>query len=334
MRKIVVVSVLVAVVVAATAWAASTPAVVTGAATAVSNTGALLHATVNPAGGATTYRFEYGPTIAYGATSKTGHAPSATKAVSVKEALAGLTPGTLYHYRVDATNRLGSALGRDRTFTTTGHPPPGAVTGVASVASSTIATLTGTVVSQSQTTSTYFQYGTSPTSYAMQTPAVSVSASATPTPVSYTLTGLAPGTTFHYRLVAAHPGGAPEYGADQAFTTIPVKRFSARATAHTTPRRARHKPYLFTTTGAVLPGVALPPGVGCTGVVAVRFLLGHRTVAFRAVSLQPGNCTYSTQVGFRHLIHHATTQLRVVVRFRGNAYLRAAHARTGRVKLG
>jgi hypothetical protein len=196
----------------------------------------------------------------------------------------------------------------------------------------TTATLTGTVVTNGATTSSFFQYGTGPT-YGMQTPVADVTAATTPTPVSYTLTGLAPGTTFHYRLVASHAGSPLEPGADQAFTTVPLVRFGAKLTASTTPRRARHKPYLFATSGSVVPGVALPPGVGCTGVVTVRFSLGRKAVAFRAVPVL-SNCTFGTQVGFRHLIKGKPQQLRVEVRFAGNAYLRGARARTRRVKLG
>jgi len=331
MRKFVLVSLVAAIAVAATAWAETTPAVVTGDATAVSNSGALLHATVNPGGGDTAYSFEYGPTVAYGAHSGTGHA-TGTKALPVQEKLAGLTPGTLYHYRVEASDKLGGTVGRDRSFTTTGHPPPGAVTGVATAVGTTTATLTGAVVTEEQATSVYFQWGTAP-SYGYATTMTTVSAATTPQPASYTLTGLAPGTTFHYRLVAAHASVAPEYGADQAFTTIPLVRFHAKVTARTTPTRARHKPYLFTTTGTVVPGVPLPYGYGCTGLVRVRFSAGRKVVAFRKAALQP-NCTFATQIGFRHQIDHAPARLQVKVAFGGNAYLRAAAARTRRVMLG
>jgi hypothetical protein len=331
MRKIVLVSLVAAMVAAATAWAQSTPAVVTGAATAISNSSAVLHATVNPGGEDSAYSFQYGPTVEYGAVSGTGHVTS-TKAIAVTKTLTGLTPGTVYHYRVIASNKLGGAVGRDRSFTTTGHPPPEAITGVASVANTTTATLTGTVVSQSETTSAYFEYGTTP-AYGEQSPAQIVSAAATPSPVTYTITGLAPGTTFHYRLVAAHAAGGLEYGADEAFTTIPLTRFGAKLTAHVSPPRARHKPYQFSASGTLIPGVPLPTGYGCSGLVTVRFSLGHRTVAFRRVAVQ-SNCGYATTIGFRHLIDHTKKRLRVEVRFLGNPYLRGAVARTRDIRLG
>jgi hypothetical protein len=160
-----------------------------------------------------------------------------------------------------------------------------------------------------------------------------VTAATTAEPVSYTLTGLAPGTTFHYRLIAVHGGSPAQTGADQAFTTIPLTRWGAKVTARTTPSRARRKPYLFATAGTVIPQVALPPGIGCTGYVGVRFFAGRKAVAFRKVGLQ-ANCTYGVQIGFRHLVHHAPARLRVVVRFQGNAYLRPGVAPVRRVRLG
>jgi phosphodiesterase/alkaline phosphatase D-like protein len=333
MRKIVLISLVMSIAVVATAWAETTPAVVTGSATAVSNSGAVLHATVNPGGGTTAYNFQYGPTTAYGAYSTTSHA-TGTAAVPITKTLAGLTPGTLYHYEIEATNKLGASVGRDRTFTTTGHPPPSAATGVASAVTTMTATLTGSVVTNGQTTSFYFEYGPS-TSYGYQTAAQNVTAVTTPaaSAVSATLTDLSPGTTIHYRLVAVHTGVIPEYGADEALTTVPLVRFHAKVTASTTPSRARHKPYLFTTSGTVVSEVALAPGYGCSGLVNVRFSLGRKAVAFRKVTVQP-NCSYATSVGFRHLVDHTKTRLRVQVKFRGNSYLRPASAKARQVRLG
>lgn len=331
MRKILLVSLVVAIAAAAVAWGATTPTVVTGPAGAVSKSAAVLHATVNPEGDATSFTFQYGTTAAYGATSS-GQAGHGAVPVAVARTVRGLTPGTLYHYRVVASNKLGSAVGHDRTFRTTGHPPPGAITGPASAVTTTTATLTGTVVSQSEATSVYFQYGPSPI-YTLQTPVQTVTAAATATAVSYTITGLSPGTTFHYRLVAAHAGVAAEDGADAAFTTVPLVRFGAKVTARTSPSRARHRPYQFTTSGTVVPGVPLPPGYGCSGLVTVRFSLGRRAVAFRKVAVQP-TCGYATAVAFRHLVDHARTRLRVRVNFLGNPYLRGAAARSGEVRLG
>ncbi len=83
-----------------------------------------LEAKINPEGLATTSHFEYGTTTSYGLS--TPESPSigsdSTDHVATGE-LAGLTPETTYHYRVVATNAVGTVFGPDRVFTT--FPLPG-----------------------------------------------------------------------------------------------------------------------------------------------------------------------------------------------------------------
>ena len=67
--------------------------------------------------------------------------------------------------------------------------------------------------------------------------------------------------------------------------------------------------------------------------LVVRFLLGHRVVAYRTLAVQ-ANCTFSTPVSFRRLVDRTPTQLTVVAHFRGNSYLRSASSRGQRVGLG
>lgn len=101
---------------------AAIPGAATGAATEVTQTTATLNGVVNPNKEDTTYAFEYGTTTAYG-TRVAGDAPvsgNAGKEVSVK--IAGLTPGTTYHFRIVASNSDGQRAGSDATFTTTAAP--------------------------------------------------------------------------------------------------------------------------------------------------------------------------------------------------------------------
>lgn len=92
----------------------------------VATSEAKLGALVNPGGIATTYRFEY-DTREY----REGEAPHGQSAPfpegsvgegfasrTVWAAASGLAPGTTYHYRVVATNELGTIYGPDQTFTT------------------------------------------------------------------------------------------------------------------------------------------------------------------------------------------------------------------------
>jgi len=97
---------------------AGTPVVVTGAATGVTATTATLGGTVNPAGIAGAYVFQYGPTTAYGLQTPGQPVAAGTAAVAASRAVTGLTPGTIYHYRLTATNVATTATGADATFVT------------------------------------------------------------------------------------------------------------------------------------------------------------------------------------------------------------------------
>src|SRR5438270_7579220 len=70
-------------VIAGVAVAASSPAVTTGTHSNVTDTTAVLHATVDPNGSATTYYFQWGLTTAYGVQSTAHSAGHGTKAKAV-----------------------------------------------------------------------------------------------------------------------------------------------------------------------------------------------------------------------------------------------------------
>src|SRR5947209_6354607 len=143
--KVATAAVVVSGVFGAVAAAATSPAVVTGGTSNVSQHSAVLHGTVNPNGSSTTYFFQWGLTDGYGFNGKPHSAGSGTKAVAVQQTAGGLIPGTTYHYRLVATNQSGTSFGADRTFKTAGHPPPGVATGPATQLNTTGATLTGSV---------------------------------------------------------------------------------------------------------------------------------------------------------------------------------------------
>ena len=102
------------------------PQVATRDASSVSETGATLTGTVNPAGDETTYWFEYGPTAAYGRTTPVTSAGAAFTEQAVSAVVSGLDPGTTHHFRLVAMNEFsgGPVTGADRTFTTATPPPP------------------------------------------------------------------------------------------------------------------------------------------------------------------------------------------------------------------
>jgi hypothetical protein len=317
---------------AAVALAASNPLVATGNASSITTTSAALNATVNPASRATNYLFQYGLTTGYGLTTSTRSAGSGSKTVAVKLTASGLIPGTVYHYRVVAYNSIGTSYGQDRAFTTAGHPPPGAVTGATLRVGHGFAVLTGTVVPNGQATNWVFQYGPAANDYTASSNGGTVPANSLASTVAITISPLPTGTTFHYRLVALH-GGTYQAGQDESFTTLPSPRPPGRVTAKTTPHQARSKPYVFTTTGSVRLPASIPAAAGCNGIVAVRYLVGNRSVALSLAAVQP-DCAYTDEVAFGRLVNHRSTRLRVEVRFRGNAYLASTSARVQRVRLG
>jgi phosphodiesterase/alkaline phosphatase D-like protein len=104
-----------------TTQSSSLPDVTTGEATSIGFTSVRLNGSVNPNGRATTYCFEYGTTSAYGSCTPNTSAGSGTSTLTVNTSVTGLVNETPYHYRLKATNSVGTAFGADRTFTT--HRP-------------------------------------------------------------------------------------------------------------------------------------------------------------------------------------------------------------------
>lgn len=323
--------------VTAVAVAAASPAVVTGSANGVSQTGAVLHGTVNPNGSSTTYFFQWGLTTGYGDNGKPLPAGSGLKPVGVHETASRLIPGTVYHYRLVATNRFGTTAGADRAFKTAGHPPPGVETGPATGVSASGATLTGAVNPAGAATTWWFQWGASP-SLGQQTQPQTVPAGAKPASVSSSLQGLlASGTIYYYRLVASHGSAATSFGAVGSFMSYPNPRPIPRVIARTKPARARHKPYLLTSSGRLIGPSWMPSAYACSGNVTIRIFRGRREVAFTLAGVQP-NCTFSAQTLFRRLPGRGKVRgpvrLRIVIRYVSTPYLATNRARYEHVTLG
>jgi Carboxypeptidase regulatory-like domain len=201
--------------------------VATGSASGVGTGSATLSGTVNPNGTATTYHFDYGTSTNYGSQAPASPDPNAgagTTAQTESTTLTGLSPNTLYHYRIEATNGLGTSYGAGQTFTTTGagtspaSPAPIVATGSAlnvGTFGPGSATVSGTVNANGETATYHFDYGTS-TNYTSRTISEPIS-STTAEFVDAGLTGLSPNTVYHYRIEATDAWGT-SYGADQTFT--------------------------------------------------------------------------------------------------------------------
>ena len=199
------------------------PEATTGAATAITITGATVSASINPEGSATTYHFDYGTDLSYGSQAPTPDATvgSDSTAHTVSQTLINLTPNTTYHYRVAATTGTTTVYSPDETFTTAALPSVVA-TGAATNVTYTGATVAGTINPMGMDTQYHFEYGTD-TSYGSQAPTPDgvVGSDTNVHPLTQTLTGLEPSTTYHYRLDAVVDGFAAP-GPDETFTTAPL----------------------------------------------------------------------------------------------------------------
>jgi phosphodiesterase/alkaline phosphatase D-like protein len=205
---------------------ANPPSVVANAASTTAE-GFDLSGTVNPHGADATYHFEYGTTTSYGTKvpAPDGDAGSGSTAAPVSQEVknAALLPNTTYHFRLVAKNSGGSTSSSDQTFTT----PPSAPAAPSAVASPPIEIaageykLEGGVNPNKLETKYHFEFGAT-TSYGknLPEPDESVGSGETAVPVSQEVTGLAPNTTYHYRVVANNSDG-PGTSLDQVFTTPP-----------------------------------------------------------------------------------------------------------------
>jgi len=112
---------------------------------------------------------------------------------------------------------------------------PTATTQAATNVALTTATLTGASNPSGAATTYHFEWGTT-TGYGQQAPVpdAAVGSDTADHAVTQTLTGLAPGTTYHYRLVATSATGTTD-GADMSFATAAAPTTVAPAPAATTP---------------------------------------------------------------------------------------------------
>jgi hypothetical protein len=190
---------------------------------AVTHSEATLNAKINPDQLATSYRFQYGESTAYGQETNEEAIGSGSSPVARAATLTGLKLAGTYHYRVIAENEAGTTTGEDHTFTTVAAASVDV--SWASAITAGEATLHAQINPLGKDTHFYFQYGTESCA---QNPG---SCTSVPSPPGEDLgagsedasgeakvTGLAPQTTYHFRVIATNALGEAQ-GPERSFTT-------------------------------------------------------------------------------------------------------------------
>jgi hypothetical protein len=237
----------------------------------------------------------------------------------------GLTPRTVYFYRVLATNPSGTTKGPIEQFKTTGAPI--LTTAEAGSISRTSAVLSGTVDPGGEQTSYHFAYSTDanyrpaePNPYLKggvtaqtQLPETDFAAhAAVPAPAIE----LTPGTTYHYAIVASNAAGST-VGPDVEFTTSPptppfastgaasgVSQTSATLNGSVDTRElSTVAQFEFGTApeaGSLVPATATP-GAGSTETLSASFpgnLQPGTTYWFRTVATNADGTVFGAEVSF------------------------------------
>ena len=218
---------------------------------------------------------------------------------------------------------------------------PAVVTRPATALGPTSAVLQGVVNPKDKSTAYTFEYGTT-TAYGALSPAASAGKGKSDVPVSYALSGLAPSTTYHYRVVASNDSGTSR-GADVAFTTAPAPNTPGTPTLapsapDTTPSTPGSAPATATDAAPVLgervnvapaAGTVLVRAPGATSAVPlsgessipVGAILDTRQGAVDLTTALPGGQTQSATV------HGGLFQVRQPASGRGMTELRLRGAK-------
>jgi phosphodiesterase/alkaline phosphatase D-like protein len=194
------------------------PVGITLTASGVTASNAILNASVNPNGATTTVYFQWGGTTNYGnVTASNTLAANLNTAQAAALGIGGLLPGTTNHFRVVAGNSAGTTYGSDLTVVTPTSPPVG-ITLAASGVVARRATLNASVNPNGAPTTVYFQWGAT-TNYGSVTASNTLAANLNTTqPVALGISGLLPGTTNHFQVVAGNSAGT-SYGSDLTVVT-------------------------------------------------------------------------------------------------------------------
>lgn len=288
---------------------------------------AVLQAKVNARGAATTTTMEYGTdgeTFPH-ALPAIPNVVSGFQSMLVGNTLDGLTPGTTYFCRFRATSSSGTTVSPTVSFSTLMEPT--ATPTAATQVQQTSARFNGIVNAQNSNTTVIFEYGTDGNSFPDTVAAnPGLAGGKIDTPVSATVAGLAKGTTYFYRMVAANAAGTTVTGA-VSFNTlteptatvagaVPLSTTSARVTGTLNAQGSLTEVvFEYGTDGVAFPNsVAAVPstadGTGDTAVSAVLTNLAQgNTYHYRVKGTSAGGVGTSPIASFQMATLSGLTQV-------------------------
>jgi hypothetical protein len=178
------------------------PVVATLDALDVTASSAVFQGSANPKGGTSFAFFEYGTSPAYGQSTPARGIGNGSGDALVVQPASGLLPGTTYHYRLVASNSLGTSYGEDRSFQT-GFSNPLAKTGSASPLPNGLVRVAGSVRTLGGSVEAFFEYGTDGVTFPNRvgSPGAALSGDGE-IAVTADLSNLEQGVTYHYRALA------------------------------------------------------------------------------------------------------------------------------------
>lgn len=199
-------------------FSALEPVVTAGDPSSVGFTTATVSATVSARGSesATTLRYGTSSLLGVGTDVAIG-SQSGIAAQAITHELTSLSPGITYYYRFTSTNALGTATSLVGTFTTKGAKPT--VTTGGATAQVFEASVTAEVNANDVDATVSFEYGTDPQLANASTAKVSDAVTgSTAKSVSVSLTKLAAGTVYYFRVLGSNAVGSSA-GDIKSFTT-------------------------------------------------------------------------------------------------------------------
>jgi hypothetical protein len=297
------------------------PETVTQAATEVLHTTATIHGHTAPdpveGGPVSECHFEWGLTTTYENVTPCEPGGSIEAPTDVSLDLAGLAQENTYHFRLRATNSVGTEYGKDMTFT------PRAVlsldTEPASNVTSHSATLNASFETGGEDTEYKFEWGKLAANLNKSTPIEAVEAEPGVTAVSAPIEGLEDFTQYHFRISATN-GFGTSLGPVVSFKTSPPSPplVSGAAAENVTDRSAELKAMVNPNFGEVLYGFEYGENQAYGNQVISSEILGAdnlshpvgmdieglapgKTYHFRALAINFGGITYGADQSFTTL---------------------------------